>query len=125
MKFFKKSLLLMTLIAMFPAFSKETSQVIDDVPLKETTPPGDRPRDVYSVPISCYILGSTGCVWFVSSTISTSADVELVNTTTGTVTSDTVYISSTPDSVALTGPGDYTLEITLPSGASYYGTFTY
>ena len=36
-----------------------------------------------------------------------------------------IYISSVPETIPLIGPGNYSITITLSSGALYFGVFSY
>ena len=38
---------------------------------------------------------------------------------------DEVYLSSVPATLPLLGPGNYSITITLSSGAVYFGVFSY
>lgn len=105
------------------SFSAHVSQYGDGVPLRDGNPPGNIPHAPSVVPISCYVISSTGCIWFVSDHLTSSANIELVNNTTGMASHNNIIITSIPESVQLSGPGEYALVITLQSGAIFYGEF--
>ena len=112
-----------TLVLFLPAHSSALCQPGDNIPLHENVPPGDNPHAPALVPISCYLMPSSSSVLLYSASITTTAHVELENLTTGLTYSCDILISSIPVPLSLLGPGDYTIEITLPSGIVYSGSF--
>lgn len=58
-----------------------------------------------------------------SNDLFTTAEVDIVNVTTGTVSTQDVLISSRFVALPLSGPGSYTIEILLADGTCYYGEF--
>lgn len=120
----QKSVIL--LLSLFSLCLTASRQIVDDVPLYgPTPPPGTIPHAPSHVPVQCFVIRSANSIFFTSNTIVTEADVVLVNTSTGEISNEEVYISSIPDGLSLSSSGDYTVQITLPYGAVYYGEFAF
>lgn len=58
-----------------------------------------------------------------SSTISETVNVVVENTDTGAVICQNLYVSSIPNSVVISGSGDYEIIITRTTGEEYIGVF--
>ena len=120
----KKYLLLLAAFLLFTAAdSKTAKQEIIEVPLNTELPDNGIPRGVQITPISCYVLTSLGELILYSNSLSSAANVEIENTSTGVLIQESVIIGSIPVSIGLSGPGDYSIEITLSSGTVYGGMF--
>ncbi|MBP5558651.1 MAG: DUF3244 domain-containing protein [Bacteroidales bacterium] len=100
------------------------NQEVGEIPLNTPPPPGNNPHAPAIIPISCYFMSLQNCVIIQSSSITTSAQVDIDNTTTGVSIHKAVLISSIPCTVNISGPGNYVITITLLSGVSYYGQFS-
>ena len=116
------------LFAIFTSFCAPlfvTAQDNGDIPLHGNNPPGNNPHSPAQVPISCYLISSASTVLLSSASITTPAHVEINNLTTGLTSTTDIVISSIPVPLSLLGPGDYSIEITLPSGIVYSGLFSF
>lgn len=107
------------------SFGSNKTQGGDEIPLHDGTLPGNIPHSQTQVPISCYLMSSVNTVLVSSSSITTSAHVEIENTDSGLTIAQDIQISSVPTSIILPGPGHYIIEIYLPSGTMYFGSFNY
>lgn len=116
------TLLITSLFLLSPA-TIAYGQEIGDIPLHGNTPPGDIPRTPAIIPMSCYYVTVLNYVIIQSSSLNTTAQVEIVNTTTGAVVNEIIVINAIPSMINLPGPGSYTIIITLPSGEEYSGVF--
>ena len=97
----------------------------DEIPIFTPPPPGNTPHAPLLSPITCYLFSSIESLALSSNTISENALVLLENTTTGGYSMEEIYISSVPETIPLIGPGNYSITITLSSGALYFGVFSY
>ena len=102
-----------------------TIQPGDEIPIKADIPPGNNPHSQTQVPITCYLMSAVNTVLISSSSITTSAHVEIENTDTGLTVAQDIQISAIPTSIILPGSGHYIIYIYLPSGTMYYGEFSY
>ena len=116
---------LIALAISLPVLSGPVFQGGDDIPLHDNRPPVNIPHAPSLVPISCYLMSSASSIILYSATITTNAHVELENTSTGLTYSCDIVISSVPVPISLLGPGEYLIEITLPSGVLYTGLFSF
>lgn len=97
----------------------------EEVPVVIPHPPGNHPHSPQPSPITCYLFSSTESLALSSNIISENALVLLENTTSGSNSIEEVYISSIPETIPLLGPGNYSITITMSSGAVYSGVFSY
>ena len=120
----KKYLLLLAAFLLFTAAdSKTAKQEIIEVPLNTELPDNGIPRGAQITPISCYVLTSLGELILYSNSLSSTASVEIENTSTGVLIQESIILGSVPVSIGLSGPGDYAVKVTLLSGSSYVGVF--
>lgn len=119
----KKLILLLTLF-FFSAMSYGVTMTDGEIPLYIPQGSGTTHRAPTIIPVTCYLIESLNSVALFSSSLTTTAEVEISNLSTGESFSyDNVYISSVPTSLSLSGSGEYAIEITLASGCVYLGDF--
>ena len=126
----KSSHFLISLLSViFPLFvtgsMTAAEQVVDEVPLHTDSPANGGLHAPTVCPITCYLYSSIESLILSSNTITENALVLLENTITGDYSMDEVYLSSVPATLPLLGPGNYSITITLSSGAVYFGVFSY
>ena len=122
----KKLVLLFAIVGLLfpPVMSIASNDGGDEIPLHGGNGTcGGNHRSPAQIPISCYLLESLNSVVLYSSSLSTTADVEITNLSTGDVLFyDDVSISSIPETLPLSGSGEYTIEVSLDSDI-FYGEF--
>ena len=119
----KKTLLLLALLACLFVPSFALQQEVIEVPLHTELPDNGMPRGGVSIPITCYAISNLNELLLVSNVLSETVHVYVENPTTGYSASECVALNSFPSPISLFGQGDYLIEITLSSGAVYYGSF--
>lgn len=123
----KKLIIFISIVGLLlpPIASLAINDGIEEIPLHAGNgTSGGNQRSPAQIPISCYLLESLNSVVLYSSSLSTTADVEITNLSTGDVLFyDDVSISSLPETLPLAGEGEYTVVITLDGGVSYSGDF--
>ena len=123
----KKLVLLFAIVGLLfpPVMSIASNDGGDEIPLHGGNgTSGGNHRSPAQIPLSCYLLESLNSVVLYSSSLSTTADVEITNLSTGDVLFyGDVSISSLPETLPLAGEGEYTVVITLDGGVSYSGDF--
>ena len=122
----KKLVLLFAIVGLLfpPVMSIASNDGGDEIPLHGGSgTSGGNHRSPALIPLSCYLLESLNSVVLYSSSLSTTADVEITNLSTGDVLFyDDVSISSIPETLPLSGSGEYTIEVSLDSDI-FYGEF--
>jgi len=123
----KKLIIFISIVGLLlpPIASPAINDGIEEIPLHagNGTSGGDQ-RSPAQIPLSCYLLESLNSVVLYSSSLSTTADVEITNLSTGDVLFyDDVSISSIPETLPLSGSGEYTIEVLLSEGIIISGAF--
>ena len=122
----KKLVLLFAIVGLLfpPVMSIASNDGGDEIPLHGGNgTSGGNHRSPAQIPISCYLLESMNSVALYSTSLTTTADVEITNLSTGDVLFyDDVSISSIPETLPLSGSGEYTIEVSLDSDI-FYGEF--
>ena len=117
------------LLSLIPAFllvfcfAGTSQQVIVEIPIVTNPPSTDIPRGNTGPDFTCFLLPATSTLLLSSSTISETVNVVVENTETGAVISQILYVSSIPNSIVISGVGDYEITITRATGEEYIGHF--
>ena len=123
----KKLVLLFAIVGLLfpPTMSIASNDGGDEIPLHGGNgTSGGNQRSPAQIPISCYLLESMNSVALYSTSLTTTADVEISNLSTGDVLFyGDVSISSLPETLPLAGDGEYTIEVTLDNSVVYCGEF--
>ena len=121
----KKCVILSILLCLFSfaAVTNSRQQVVTDVDLDVELPGDSIPRSPAVVPISCSFSSQLNCLIISSSSIEIDVDVLIINSTSGSISNEEIYVSGVPSVLPLSGPGDYSVTIALSTGVTYRGYF--
>ena len=96
-----------------------------EVQLVGTNPSLDQTHSESPVPIDCFLDSDMSMLIFVSDSLSTTAQVEFENLSTGFTYYEQIVVSSTESITPIPSVGDYSIRICLTDGMEYYGEFSF